>query len=207
MQRTWGKVTSSVLSGSGKQSIVRSLSQPTSINQSDALCTGTGSIVRSLTDMKARPVSDSSHEMKPAYLPPTGHMHMSRGKTYPDCLTLLAEPLQDSVRHQRGLDEKKNTRTLKLNALLVMPDYSASAVQDQVQAGPLRSVLKIYNQRNKRMLKADRKDLRFYNNEELLEICLNERISAPPCPWWVLRFYTEFDYYTLQNELLMDATF
>ena len=136
-------------------------------------------------------------------------MHMSRGQS----LSRLFDFARKN--HCRTLfdiseawTEKKNTRTLKLNALLVMPDYSASTpCKIKYEAGPLRSVLKIYNQRNKRMLKADRKDLRFYNNEELLEICLNERISAPPCPWWVLRFYTEFDYYTLQNELLMDATF
>ena len=104
--------------------------------------------------------------------------------------------------------EKKNTRTLRLMALLVTPDYTGSTLcRIKYEAGRLRCMLKIYNQRNERMLKADRKDLRFFHNEELLEICFNERISNPPCPWWVLRFYTEVDYYALQNELLMDASF
>ena len=162
-------------------------------------------IVRSLSDMDAKPVSNSSPEMKP----PAGHLHMSRGRSLPRLFDFARKNNCRTLHNiSEAWTEKKNTRTLKLRALLVTPDYTASTpCKIKYEAGPLRCMFKVYNHRKERIFKADRKDLRFFHNEELLEICFNERSGHTPCPWWVLRFYTELDYYALQNELLIDASF
>ena len=162
-------------------------------------------IVRSLSDMEAKPVSNSSPEMKP----PAGHLHMSRGRSLPRLFDFARKNNCRTLHNiSEAWTEKKNTRMLKLRALLVTPDYTASTpCMIKYEAGPLRCMFKVYNHRKERIFKADRKDLRFFHNEELLEICFNERSGHTPCPWWVLRFYTELDYYALQNELLMDASF
>lgn len=161
-------------------------------------------LVRSLSDMQARPVSNSSPKMKP----PSGHLHMSRGRSLP---RLFDFARKNNCRTLHDISEawtkQNNTRTLKLKALLVTPDYSASVPCNvKYEAGP-RCMLKVYDQRNERILKADRQDLRFFHNDKLCEISFNERSTTTLYPWWVLRFYTELDYYALQNELLMDASF
>lgn len=162
-------------------------------------------VVRSLSDMEAKPVSNSSSEMKP----PSGHLHMCRSRSLPRLFDFARKNNCRTLHNiSEAWTEKKNTRTLKLKALLVTPDYTASTpCKIKYEAGPLRCILKIYDQHNERIFNENRKNLRFFHDDELCEISFNDRFKHTLYPWCVLRFYTELDYYALQNELLMDASF